>query len=198
MVRRFYLWFWPYFILILLAFLANKSIDLWHFLSLHLAFLQPFDQDFVTIWTATTHFLWHLVWITTCLLVIWYIWDWIRGYALLDFFAYRLRNFLLRSTSNNTDETFDVIAQKQANRAIRSIKLRFNWSKRHNVIVLIHLPSNQNTARIIRDRVVNGLGDDEITVISWLNRCQWWPLSSRHWELDQNNQRYLKIVGMKG
>lgn len=198
MVRRIYLWFWPYFILILLAFLASKSIDLWHFLSLHLVFLQQFDRRFMTIWSTVTPFLQHLVLITTCFLVIWYIWDWIRGYALLDFFAYKLRNFLLRSTSNNTDQTFDVIAQKQANHAMRSIKLRFSWLKPHNVIVLIRLPSNQNTARIIRDRVVNGLGDDEITVISWLNRCQWWPLSNRHWELDQSNQRYLKIIGIKG
>lgn len=127
----------------------------------------------MSFWTNTTLLLWHLVWIFTGLLIAWYIIDWLRGYALLDFFAYRLRSFLLRSTSNNTDLTFDAAAQKQANRAIRSIKLRYSWIKPHNVMVFVRLPSNQNTAKIVRDRVVGGLGDDEITVVSWLNHCQW-------------------------
>ena len=75
--------------------------------------------------------------------------------------------------------------------------MRYSWLKPHNITISVRLSANQNTSKIVRERVIYGLGDDEITVISWLNRCKLWPLKGRHWELDQNSSRYIRIIGHK-
>lgn len=198
MTRRFYLWGWPYIVLIVLSFFVKHSITLWNFLITHVAVLQRFNSTFVIIWTDVTHFFVLLILIITFMLFAWYIWDWIRGYALLDFLSYRLRIFLLRNTSDNTDQTFDLNVQKKANHFIRSIKIRRNWRSPHTISVFVRLPNNQNTAKVVRERIIGGLGDDEITAISWLNHSNYWPLKNRHWELEQSSPHYLKIIGQQG
>lgn len=197
-VRRIYIWGWFYAILVLIAWLVKHSITLWRFLIFHFTFLSSLDPIFMAYWPTITFWLYRAVVTFSYGLVIWYVWDWLRGYALLDFFSYRLRAFLLRSTVKVTDQTVDVAVQNKANRAIKSVKLRYQWFSPHMVIATIHLPSNQIIAKVVRERVIGGLGDDEINTISWLNRCKVWPLSRRHWELDQSSLHYLKFIGRKG
>lgn len=197
MLRRLYLWCWPLLGLVLVAWLVQHSLVLWHFLLPRVPVLAPYDPRFMAIWGKLTPLLWHAVWLALIALVIWYGWDWVRGFALLDVFALALRRFLLRSTVGNTDQTLDTASQHRANRAIKSVKMRYQWRSPHSVTVSVRLPTDQLTAKIVRERVVGGLGDDGLSAISWLDRVRWWPLKERHWELDQSKPRWLKITGLK-
>ena len=197
MIRRFYDWFWPFIGVTLFAYIVKYSVNVWHFFTAHIWQLQQFDHSFMIKWVQLNSWCWRIVKFYILFIVIWYLWDWIRGYALLDFFSYQLRFFLLRNTARNTDQTFDKSGQKRANRSICSTKMRYSWLKPHNITISVRLSANQNTSKIVRERVIYGLGDDEITVISWLNRCKLWPLKGRHWELDQNSSRYIRIIGHK-
>lgn len=197
MARRFYLWLWPLLTFVLVAWLVQHSLTLWHFLLPRVPVLAPYDPRFMAIWSKLTPLLWHVVWLILGVLVLWYVWDWARGYALLDVYALILRHFLLRSTVGNTDQTLDTASQHRANRAIRSVKVRYQWRFPHAVTVLVRLPADQVTAKIVRERVVGGLGDDQLSAVSWLDRARWWPLKDRHWELDDTKARWLKITGLK-
>lgn len=197
MARRMYIWGWPYAILLLITWLIKHSLTVWHYFIAHFTNFQCFDSSFTFYWSVVMLWLWRAVWFCTILLMAWYVWDWLRGYAILDPFSYRLRHFLLRSTAGNTDSTLDISSQKQANHYIKSVKMRYCWSSPHLIVVSIRLPNDQTIAKIVRDRIVGGLGDDEISVISLLNRSQCWPLKGRYWELNQNSSRYLRIIGRK-
>lgn len=194
MARRVYIWGWPYIILILVTLLVRYSIVLWHHLIAHFVYFQRFDSIFGSYWSITILWLWRAVWICTILLALWYVFDWLQGYAVLDFFSYQLRSFLLRSINDNI---LDASSQRQANRYIKSIKMRYCWRSPHLVIVTIRLPNNQTVAKIVRNRIISGLGDDEISAISWLNLRKFWLLRNRHWELDQSSSHYIKLIGRK-
>ena len=197
MIRRLYLWIWPLLILVLATWLVQHSLAVWHLLLPRIPALAPHDPSFMAAWGFATPLLWRAVRLALVALVTWYAWDWIHGYALLDVFALSLRRFLLRSTAGNTDQTLDTASQHRANRSIRSVKMRYSWHKPHAVTVLVRLPADQTTAKIVRERVVGGLGDDDLAAVSWLKRARWWPLNGRQGVREDSKSRWLKITGLK-
>lgn len=196
MIRRFREWFWPYLVLILVYLIVHHLVDLWHFLIIHVWQLQQYDMTVQHYWNVANTDLRRLILIFAIILICWYVWDFYRGYSIMDYYSVRLRNYLIRGTRNITDQTIDVNSQDRANKKLRSLKIKRDWKKPHKVTVLIRLSSNQNISSILRERIFGGLGSDDNSVIAWLNRQTGKLIGDRHWSIEQSN-RYIIIIGEK-
>lgn len=125
--------------------------------------------------------------------ILWYVYDWIRGYAIMDLQSIRLRRYFQKNITGNS-VIFETKLESKVNDQLKKIKIRRKWKKPNDVVVVIKLPNNQEVANGVNDRLEKG----EYSVVDWLQKqtgVYAIGLRNRHWHVNRDKMKKIIIVG---